>query len=215
MMLPFTDFTALLGITVVVCAAVWQAQAYGFGAPSRRPWIILPTIALLLIPVGPALLPVAAYIRGISSDLSFMLVMLAVLKMRQLGGGSALITRREKAWLSGAVLVAALGLYPLALGWGAWDAYRLGWASMAMLLALLSLCGLAWYAHMRVLALMVAFCLLAWVAGWQESDNLWDYLLDPWLVGACLLNALRSAWRLVRPKAHIANTAPISVDKPV
>ena len=209
-MLPFTDFTALLGITVVLCAGMWRAQVRGFGAPSRRWWIMVPGVALLLVPVGPALLPVVAYIRGISSDLSAMLVLLAVLKMWQLGGGRALITRREQTWLSGAVLVAALGLYPLALGWGPWDAYRLGWGSMGMLLALLSLCGVAWYAHMRILALLVAFCLLAWVAGWQESDNLWDYLLDPWLVGACLLNALRRAWRLVRPKAHIAQTAPIS-----
>lgn len=210
MMLPFTDFTALLGITVVVCAAAWQVQAYCFGAPSRRPWILLPAIALLLMPVGPALLPVVAYIRGISSDLSAMLVMLSILKMWRLAGGRALIIRREQVWLWGLVIVAGLCLYPLALGWGPWDAYRLGWASMGMLLALLLLCGLAWYAHMRVLAVLVAFCLLAWVAGWQESDNLWDYLLDPWLVGACLLNALRSAWRLVFTQAPSSQAAPKS-----
>jgi hypothetical protein len=46
------------------------------------------------------------------------------------------------------------------------------------------LLGLAIWSALRYstfLALCIALAVAAWSAGWYESPNLWDYLLDPWL----------------------------------
>ncbi len=94
----------------------------------------------------------------------------------------ALLGNRDKTPLFAVVLVAGVFLYPTALGWGDWDAYRLGWGSYGMLLGLLALVFAFCYQGLRLLPLLVALALLGWVAGIMESGNLWDYLIDPWLV---------------------------------
>jgi hypothetical protein len=50
-----------------------------------------------------------------------------------------------------------------------------------MLLGLLLVCLVSWFAGLRLLPGLAALGLLAWAAGLMESNNLWDYLLDPWL----------------------------------
>ena len=47
-----------------------------------------------------------------------------------------------------------------------------------------ALLGLAIWSILRYstfFALCIALAVAAWSAGWYESPNLWDYLLDPWL----------------------------------
>jgi hypothetical protein len=46
------------------------------------------------------------------------------------------------------------------------------------------LLGLAVWSVLRYstfFALCIALAVVAWSAGWYESPNIWDYLLDPWL----------------------------------
>jgi hypothetical protein len=81
----------------------------------------------------------------------------------------------------GAVALAALFLYPMALGWGDWDAYGPGWGSWGMLLTLALLCAACLAKGLKVLPALIALALTAWSLGLMESGNLWDYLLDPWL----------------------------------
>jgi hypothetical protein len=47
---------------------------------------------------------------------------------------------------------------------------------MLLLLALA-----AWFWKSTLIALGIAFATIAWAAGWYESNNLWDYLLDPFV----------------------------------
>ncbi len=74
--------------------------------------------------------------------------------------------------------VAGLLLYPLALGLGPFDPYVLGWqwpgvACAAGLLA----AWLLWRENTFGLVLLAAG--VAWQIGCLESDNAWDYLVDP------------------------------------
>jgi hypothetical protein len=78
----------------------------------------------------------------------------------------------------------ALVLYPTALGWGDWDAYRSGWGSAGFVIGLSLLALSCFWKGLRRLPLPIAAALMAWSLGALESDNLWDYLLDPWL--ACV-----------------------------
>ena len=88
------------------------------------------------------------------------------------------------AWIFGAV--ASLSLYPSALGLGPqnFDSYALGWPWLfwGQSLALFGGAGLAaasliWRGNRFGYVLVLA--LLGYAVGFQESENLWDYLLDP------------------------------------
>ena len=192
-MMHATDFAALLGINLALCAGCLRLLCRGGHARAWTRWTTAFLFMLLWLPVGAAQLPVLAYVRGISSDPSITLLVLACLGLRQHLFGYPGLEQREYKALLAVLAVAALFLYPLALGWGDWDAYRPGWGSFGMLLALLVLSLLCWVQGLRLLPLAVALALLAWTAGLLESANLWDYLIDPWLAIAALMYGVYGA----------------------
>lgn len=169
------------------------------------PWVQWATavfFVLLWCPAGAAHLPLVAYVRGISSDLSMSLVVIACVGMYQRLSGVLLVSDRERNVLNLVFAAGALFLYPLALGWGDWDPYRLGWGSPGLWAALLLLSLVCWGKGLRLLPALIAVGLLAWAAGALESTNLWDYLIDPWLaVGAifqCFKRAGSQLWARLR-----------------
>lgn len=192
-----TDGVALLGIDVVLCAIFLRLCAGRGRLPLPR-WARLATAGLLLLlwwPAGPAGLPLLAAVRGISSDFSVTLVLLAGLGAWRRWRGMPALPRRELSALYGAVAVAAVFLYPLALGWTDWDAYRLGWGSLGLWSGLLAVSVAAWVCGLRLLPGMIAAGLLGWSFGLLESANLWDYLLDPWLAVAAWVHCIGLAVR--------------------
>lgn len=198
MLPPLTDLVALLGIALVLSAGCLRLLSGRRGVTPWAKWGAAAGFLLLWCPVGTAHLPIVAYIRGVSSDLSITLVVVACLGLSQRLLGLRVIEQREWTVVNAAVAAAALFLYPLALGWGDWDAYRLGWGAPGMWLALFALSLICWVKGLRLLPLLVALALLAWVAGVLESSNLWDYLIDPWLATAALFQCVKVAaasWR--------------------
>jgi hypothetical protein len=197
-MLPaLTDFVALAGIALVACAACLQLpglkSASDGRANAKGRWLAGLCFVVMWIPVGAPQLPVAAYVRGVTSDFSVSLVVLAALGLSARLSGLKLFDKREHKAVFYAVAAAALFLYPLALGWGDWDAYRLGWGSAATWAGLLLLCIVCWRAGLRLLPLLVGLALASWTAGLMESANLWDYLFDPWLAGAAIFKSLAAS----------------------
>lgn len=194
-----TDLVALLGIDLVVCAGcLWLLNLGRNRSSPVRPWTRWAAAVLFLvlwIPSGAATLPLLAYIRGVSSDLSITFVALACLsvfvQLRRLPA----LPVRERSALFYAVAVAAIFLYPLALGWGDWDAYRPGWGAPGMLWALLALAVTCLIRGLRLLPALIALALLAWSAGLLESGNLWDYLIDPWLVAGAIFYCAKAVTR--------------------
>lgn len=195
-MAAFTDLTGMAGLALATAAACSAAPL------SRGKRAALATLAaiLALVPFGD--LPPAAYLRGVTGDLSVttVLLLLRFVLGRQCGWSPA--EARERLAMQTVISAAAIVLYPLALGLGPFDPYRMGFGS-PWLVGGVSLAALAaWRARMPLAALCAAIALLAWTGGWYESANLWDYLLDPllsaWALGAL---ALRGSRRLLRPKA--------------
>jgi hypothetical protein len=179
---PLTDLVALLGINLVLCAVLFHLLRTVSGIKRWVNWMTAGCFVLLWLPVGAAHLPIVAYVRGVSSDLSLTLVALACLGLWQGLSRRVLAGNLDKKALFVVIVAAGAFLYPTALGWGDWDAYRLGWGSYGMLLGLLALVFAFWYQGLRLLPMLVALAILGWVAGVMESGNLWDYLMDPWLV---------------------------------
>lgn len=209
---PANDLIALLGINLVLSAGCLRLLSWRRGLTPWGKWAGAAVFVLLWCPVGPARLPLVAYVRGISSDLSISLVAIACLGMYRRLRGLAPVAPRERMALSLAFAAGALFLYPLALGWGDWDAYRLGWGSPAFWAALLALSLACWGAGLRLLPMLVVLALLAWVAGALESTNLWDYLIDPWLALAAIFQCIKSAivWGFARLRAARHGAMPSS-----
>lgn len=202
---PLTDFFALLGINLVLCSAFARLLFRGAIVRPWMKWLVASVFLLLWIAVGSAHIPVVAYIRGVSSDLSVTLVVLAFVGFWQRICGVTLLTERERMAVFCVVALAAVLLYPTALGWGDFDVYRLGWGSPAMLAGLLVLCVAGWLLNFRLLLLLIAVAMLAWVAGLMESTNLWDYLMDPWLAVTAFVHCL---WAGIRKLRHRGKPSP-------
>jgi hypothetical protein len=98
------------------------------------------------------------------------------------------------------VLFGALGLflYPAALGLGAFDSYQLGFGPRALLVALGLVALLLLYLGHWLATGMLALATLAFGLGLLESENYWDYLLDPFVVIYCwlalLVSGIRRLW---------------------
>lgn len=214
MLPPLTDLVALLGIDLVLCAGCLRLLSWRRGLTAVihvtrwAKWVTVACFVLLWWPLGAAHLPLVAYIRGISSDLSITLVVLACLGLCHRLLGLRAVDQRERMAVNVAVAAVALFLYPLALGWGDWDAYRAGWGASGMWVALLAVSLFCWAKGLRLLPMLVALALLAWSAGVLESTNLWDYLMDPWLATAALFQCMKSgAGQLLRRFRRAAPSA--------
>ena len=191
---PLTDLVALAGIALVGCAACLRLPGLTFNktgqANAKGRWLASLCFAVMWIPVGAQQLPIAAYVRGVTSDFSVSLVILAALDLSSRMFGLKLLDRRECQVVFYLVAAAALFLYPLALGWGDWDAYRMGWGSAGMWAGLLSVCVVCWVAGLRLVPLLIGVAMALWTAQLMESTNLWDYLFDPWLAAAAIFKSM-------------------------
>ena len=184
-MIDLTDAFAVVGIALALCAGALNLRRYG--RHKNYPlslWVkglLLALFIALLVPKPGANIALAAFFRGFTGDLSITLLALSFWSLCYRLFGVLPAAKRELMALLGVVAASALLLYPTALGWGDWDAYRLGWGSWWFLSFLLVLCGLSAWMGLYVVPALVALALLAWSFGLMESSNLWDYLLDPWL----------------------------------
>ena len=202
-MIALTDAFATSGVALVLCAGVLRLA---YASKTLATMLRYPRSALagllLLILLWPALTPIslAAYVRGISSDLSITLVVLSVWSLLESLKVARPMHQHEFAALMFAVAAGALILYPAALGWGDWDAYRLGWSSWLLWAALMVLSAVCWFAGLVVLPSLMALAMLAWAFNLMESNNLWDYLLDAWLSFYALGFVFIKFWRTGRQR---------------
>ena len=109
-------------------------------------------------------LPIAAYVRGVTGDLS-------IVSMLLLWSTLLPSNKPNPIAFKVAVAIVAISFYPLALGLGMFDPYTWGYGSIGF-----------------------AIAIIAWTFHWHESANLWDYLLDPflgiWAIGS-IVNSFR------------------------
>jgi hypothetical protein len=162
--------------------------------------LVCTVVLVVLLPIGG--LPLAAYVRGWMGDLSITSLVLLTLTILRMLLGWGLSDSRTKYSLFILIVLAALGLYPMALGIGFFDPYRLGYGNPWFMGGLLLLALIACFRQFQVVALTITLAVLAWCVGWYESSNLWDYLLDPLLaiyaVGALVRSGVPLLWRSCR-----------------
>lgn len=185
--------TAQLGIALLLaCAATLVARRFALPRAARIA-IVLAAGALAFLPFGGLML--AGYLRAAMGDLSIVSTALLAIAALQYVNGKRHMPDNQVAILAATAVLAGVLLYPAALGLTYFDPYALGYASPVFAGALLLLALAAWYLRLEWLVALLVIAVLARLANALESRNLWDYLIDPWLVLYCLLWLARSGLR--------------------
>ena len=178
-MIQFTDMTGLASSTVAMIAVAIVLPGIPRLSTLYRIGLACAVAVVALVPFGT--LPLAAYLRGIIGDLSIVSMILLLSAILNRLAGCQLLDAQNRFALLALVALAALGLYPLALGIGTFDPYRLGYGNIWFMSVLLVVALIACFRQLQAMALVIALAVFAWDVGWYESTNLWDYLLDPLL----------------------------------
>jgi hypothetical protein len=192
-MLGFTDATGLAGSGAAIVAASMAASRGRDLTPGRRALVLGGATVVALTPLGA--LPPAGYLRSLTGDLSITTLVLLLRVLCRPVDGWGPVEDKERVALQVLVAVAGLGLYPLALGIGTFDPYRLGYANPWLMGTLLLVALTTWLWRLHLATSCIALAVLAYSVGWYESNNLWDYLVDPlvaaWGLSALLVRAAR------------------------
>jgi hypothetical protein len=143
-------------------------------------------LAVLLVPF--AGLPVARWIAGLSANFSIPLTGVLAAAVWERAFGTQILSPRDwrTAWLFGAL--GGLTLYPFALGLSSFDPYEWGWRFSPLFVAVGALTTwLLWKQNRFGLLLLLAA--VGFHLRLLESPNYWDYLLDPvfWLVSLIVI----------------------------
>ncbi|WP_460099282.1 hypothetical protein [Pseudomonas sp. H3_C08] len=194
MMFPWQAHFSFILLGFVLLSALGLTRRW-------RPWL-LPLLALAsFVPVSE--LPLAAYVRSFTDDLAITtLVLLSWFSLLRLGVVQPLPTLKRVQVLVLFGLMALI-LYPATMGLTYVDPYRWGFnpRPMIVLIGLITL-ALLWLRNGLGVA-MLALGTLAFALRLKASENYWDYLIDPLLVGYCLVAGtafcFREVWRLLRP----------------
>jgi len=195
-----TDLAGLAGAAAAIAARLLNFPGIARLRRAHPTPLLLAALVAALVPLGA--LPAAGYLRGIVGDLSVTTVLLLVRGLLRPVLGWAAIDARSRIALQVLVAAGGLVLYPLALGLGPFDPYRLGYASPWFLALLLALAVAAGFRRLTLVTGCLALAVLGWALGAYESRNLWDYLVDPlvaaWGLGALLLRGVQALRRGVR-----------------
>lgn len=176
-------------LLVSVLLTVWFGN---FIKNDRTRLIVIGSLILsgLLIPIYG--LSFAQWLRSAVGDPSILgMVVIANILTQRLFKYDLLETSARTYLLSGVALVGIV-FYPMALGVTAYDPYRMGYAPELLPVALCLVSILSWFKSNRGLAIILLLPLLAFNLRLLESNNLWDYILDPILVIYALTQLLLS-----------------------
>jgi len=179
---------AAQGVLLAALALIaWEALGRRPGFPARLP-VVMAAVVAATIPSWP-LRDLAERMRGLWGDPSVVttVVLLAWLLVPRLvpqrpRGGRALAAL--------ALLAAFLYLPVFGVPGTANGLYRLGWGSVWLVVGVAAVGVVAWRTGHGGWTTALALALAAWSIGLHESDNLWDSLVDPGLLGFLLVTGL-------------------------
>src|SRR5262249_39740885 len=150
---PVTSVLGLSGCALLCLAVIASSLRLDRRAIRVRYAVLVAAAILLFVPLGG--LPVVAYVRGVTGDLSAATLALVAGALYFRLTGRTAFEPRDTTALLGAVAAASLFLYPFALGWTPFDPYALGYGSIVFVTALLATTLGAWRAGLKLLVLVI------------------------------------------------------------
>jgi hypothetical protein len=189
-------------VTSIVCLHLVRAM-FNIAHKLLAGFFFVIIASLVLLAPFPAIgapwnLPFAAYIRGVTGDLSILSLLLVIFTW------SGFKTFRIASVTPILIAVVAILFYPFALGFTLFDPYAWGYHSSIFAGSVLLVAVIYFFTKHSWEALMLSIAVIAWSIHWHESINLWDYLLDPFLTAWAIGLSIR--WMIWgRPQVDDAN----------
>ena len=162
--------------------------------------VIFSMLGLAILPINELIL--LAYIRAVLADLSITSMIMLSILIASSYSGQRYIKSHDQHLLGNSLLIGALILYPLGLGLTPYDTYASGYGSLIFFTGLLVFAAyLLWKKAFFVLGLLL-LAVITYLLNVLPSDNLWDYLLDPWIVIATITRRGYSLARVSHQRAR-------------
>jgi hypothetical protein len=180
----FTDLTGLIGSASIIASSALILPSVKRLAQPRMAMFLGAIFVYALLPITG--MSLAAYLRGGIGDVSITTLLLLWSVLAKPWLSCTTLNIKNRFALFALIALAALALYLMALGIGAYDPYRLGYGNTPFVTTVLLIALAAWYWKIYWVTLCIACATLAWAMGWYESTNLWDYLLDPFVASYAL-----------------------------
>jgi hypothetical protein len=162
---------------VLVLGFQWAMGARGLKLRGRRGLVVsaLAALGVLFVPIQG--ICVARWIASLNVVFSIPFTGLLAVLIWERASARKLFSACDwsMSWVFGALGVM---FYPLALGLGSFDPYEWGWSFSQLFVGIAVLTGLL-LAKQNRLGLLLLLAIVAYHLGLLESENYWDYLLDP------------------------------------
>lgn len=182
-------------LTALVLTAIAGRLVYALPRKAR----VLVMALLFVVSALPFPWGAAGWVQSFTSEFSVTSALLALAAILHRVRGNMLLPEsslRAACWL---VAGLSLAFYPLSLGVSLLDPYALGYGDFRFSTALLLIGMLAWVMRAWAVCVVLVCAQLAYAADLLRSDNLWNYLLDPflvmWVYGWLVRDLLRSRRR--------------------
>lgn len=176
----------LLGFSFVflflLIMALLQGGAGLFGTLCGwRPTLIFVLISAFIVVITVGGLPLARWMISFNANFSISLTAILFCKVTENSFGVKLLDKNAllTCWVFS--LTAGVILYPMALGLGIFDPYQAGWGFSWLFVVLCGVTILLLIMKNRFAVVLMA-AILAYNLHLLESTNLWDYLVDPFMV---------------------------------
>lgn len=162
---------------------------------------------MLVVVLGWSLLPwplgLHGWLEGYFGYFSVTTALVALAALTRRLGGPTLIPEAQMRGLCLVVVAVAVWFYPMSLGATVLDPYAPGYGDFRFSSALLLLGLLAWLLRAWSACVILALGQLAYGAQLMPSNNLWDYLLDPWLTFFAFGWLIRDGRRTLRARRAV------------
>lgn len=161
-----------------------RAKSWG----KHWPFAYLVAAVLIVLPLNTWL--VIEFSRGYFGDLSMATLFMCGLYIANIARPNGKQVLQSNNSLKLFLIIVSVLFFPAALGMTQFDPYALGYASTAgfelLLIAIAVISLVAWYLNQQQLALYLGLVLLAFGLQIYESNNLWNYLIDPIAMIMCI-----------------------------
>ena len=146
-----------------------------------RPTLILVLISAFIVGIPVVGLPLARWMISFNANFSISLTAILFYKVTENSFGVKLLDKNAllTCWIF--ALTAGVILYPMALGLGRFDPYLAGWGFSWLFVVMCGVTILLLIMKNRFAVVLIA-AILAYNLHLLESTNLWDYLVDPFMV---------------------------------
>ena len=166
--------SALLSSMVVL----WIGSRYKWQSTRMAIGVAIASLAMLIPVHG---LSLFMYVWSIISDLSLTSKTYLVAWLLYRLGGPVVMDMKEVGKVMRGVTIIGLLFYPLSLGLSSFDPYSTGYSASILIVLTVVLLVYGMRKGYLVLSASMLLALWAYLLGLMESDNLFDYLLDPML----------------------------------